>query len=542
MDNKSKVTERTRLRFWIATIIALGIFFRFVNLDHKVFWGDEGFTALRISGHTIKDFVGHFYVNGKSVSAIEIQKYLRPNPDRGMQDVINGLAAEDPHLPFLHIVLVRFWAQCFGGSVAVLRSLSAVLGVLALPAMYWLCLELFRSRSVAWMGVALIAVSPFHVLYSQEARSYSLWTLMILLSSALLLRSLRQSNPLHWSLYAVSVALGMYSHLFYIFVALGHGIYVCVLERFRLSRTLLAYLIATAFGAATFVPWAILLFDNRGQAEKMVGVAWRESRFSLTTLISMWIGNISRLFFDVGLGSQDSFQTILPFTPLLLGFIALAAYSIYFLMHQAKPQIKLFVGILLVTSTLFFLASDFLIGGRLSGMPRYSIVLYIGIQLAVAYTFASKLFDTSKRFEWKLLIGVVFSLSIFSCAVSVPEKVWWHKGPPTTRYIPQAAAWINQTKNSWVITDQGFFSIPALAHELQPDIRIELVPQGEAPILPRGDRNILVFQPSPSLLQSLEADGGLKPIPGTGSTLYQLEVNPALKNRVPDKAAEATSP
>jgi len=542
MDNKSKFTEWTRLRFWVVTIVVLGIFFRVVNLDHKVFWGDEAFTALRISGHTITDFVKDFYGTEKSVSAIDILEYLRPNPAKGMQDVIDGLAAEDPHLPFLYIALVRFWAQWFGGSIAVLRSLSVVFGVLALPAMYWLCSELFRSRSVAWMGVAVIAVSPFHVLYSQEARSYSLWTLMILLSSALLLRSLRQSNPLYWSLYAVSVALGIYSHLFYIFVALGHGIYVLVVERFRLSRLLIAYLIATACGAATFVPWAILLFDNRGQAEKMVSVAWRESNFSLPSLMSMWIGNISRLFFDVGLGSQDSFRTILPFTPLLLGCILLAAYSIYFLMRQAKPQIRLFVGILLVTSTLFFLASDFLIGGRLSGMPRYSIALYLGIQLAVSYTFASKLFDARKRFEWKLLIGVVFSLSIFSCAISVPEKVWWHKGPPTTRYIPQAAAWINQTKNPWVVTDQGFFCIPALANELKPDVRMEFVPEGEAPRLPRGDRNILVFQPSPLLLQLLGADGGLKPVPGTSSTLYQLEVNPAPKVRATDKGSKATAP
>lgn len=542
MDNKSKLTEWTRLKFWIATIIALGIFFRLVNLDHKVFWGDEGFTALRISGYTGKEFNENLYGRGESVSSIDLQKYLRPNPDKGMQDVINGLAFEDPHVPVLYIVLVRFWAQCFGGSIAVLRSLSAVFGVLSLPAMYWLCLELFESRSVAWMGVALIAVSPFHVLYSQEARSYSLWTLMILLSSALLLRSLRQSTPLHWFLYAISIALGIYSHLFYIFVALGHGIYVLVLERFRLSRTLIAYLISSAFGAATFVPWAIILFANRVQAEKMVSVAWRDAKFSLPSLVSMWVGNISRLFFDVGLGSQDSFRVILPFIPLLLSFILLVIYSVYFLMHQAKPQSRLFVGLLLGTSTLFFLASDFLIGGRLSGMPRYSIALFIGIQLAVAYTFALKLSATHKRFEWKLLIGIVFSISIFSCAVSVPEKVWWHKGPYTTRYIPQAAAWINQTKNPWVITDQGFFSVPTLAHELKPEIRIALVSKGEVPSLPMGDRNILVFQPSQGLLQTLKAEGALKPVPGTGSTLYQLVKNSDLKDRAADENSEATSP
>lgn len=44
--------------------------------------------------------------------------------------------------------------------------------------------------------MALIAVSPFHVLYAQEAREYSLWTVTILLSSAALLRAMRVKTKL----------------------------------------------------------------------------------------------------------------------------------------------------------------------------------------------------------------------------------------------------------------------------------------------------------------------------------------------------------
>jgi uncharacterized membrane protein len=507
---------------WVIAIVILGIFFRFINLDRKIFWEDESFTALRISGYTHQEVVENLYVTGQSVTFAEIQKYLSPNSDKGIQDMIHGLAIEDPHVPVLYFVLVRCWAQCFGGSIAILRSLSAVFGVLCLPAFYWLCIELFRSRPIAGIGMALLAVSPFHVLYSQEARFYSLWTLTILISSALLLKSLRQSTPIYWLLYAASVAIGIYSHLFFIFIAFSHGIYVLVLERFRLTRSLITYFLASAVGLSTFMPWAIVLFDHRVQAAAMMQSAWRSVNFSLLSLMTMWTGNISRLFFDVGIGSQDSFQTILPVIPFLVGAIALALYSAHSFIWSSPLPARLFVIILTSVSMLFFLASDLFIGGRISGMPRYSLALFIGIQLAVASTLGTQLPYLSKRFGWKLLIGVLFSINVFSCAISIPEKIWWHKGPHTTRYIPQVAALINQMENPWVVTDLGFVNIPAIAHELNPDIRIQLVLKGTIPQLP-PDRQILAFQPSSTLQQILQTQGKLTPIAHTGNTLYQLE-------------------
>jgi hypothetical protein len=58
---------------------------------------------------------------------------------------------------------------------------------------------------------ALIAVSPFHVAYSQQAREYSLWTLLILISSALLLRGLRTGKLFLFVLHGVTVSLGLWS-------------------------------------------------------------------------------------------------------------------------------------------------------------------------------------------------------------------------------------------------------------------------------------------------------------------------------------------
>ncbi len=161
------------LRFLLIVILALGVFFRFVNIDRKVYWFDETFTSLRISGYTEKEAIAQL-CNNQQIGVEDLQKYQHPTPGRTLTDTLKSLALEDPQHPPLYYLMTRFWVQWFGSSVAVIRSLTALFSLLALPCMYWLCLELFNSSLVASVAVAMLAVSPFHVLYAQEAREYSL--------------------------------------------------------------------------------------------------------------------------------------------------------------------------------------------------------------------------------------------------------------------------------------------------------------------------------------------------------------------------------
>lgn len=39
------------LRFLIIILLVIGIFFRFVNIDKKIYWGNEVLSSLRISGY-----------------------------------------------------------------------------------------------------------------------------------------------------------------------------------------------------------------------------------------------------------------------------------------------------------------------------------------------------------------------------------------------------------------------------------------------------------------------------------------------------------
>ncbi len=60
----------------------------------------------------------------------------------------------------------------FGESEFVLRLLPALLGVLTIPVVYFIGKE-FRDQNVGLIAAALLAFSPFHIYYSQEARAYA---------------------------------------------------------------------------------------------------------------------------------------------------------------------------------------------------------------------------------------------------------------------------------------------------------------------------------------------------------------------------------
>jgi mannosyltransferase len=97
--------------------------------------------------------------------------------------------ASDVHPP-LYFWSLWAWVQAFGESEVALRLLSVLFGVLTVAAVY----ALARHLAGRWAGAvagALVAVSRFHVWWSQETRMYVLAGLLGALSLLYLLRWLR---------------------------------------------------------------------------------------------------------------------------------------------------------------------------------------------------------------------------------------------------------------------------------------------------------------------------------------------------------------
>ncbi len=75
----------------------MGIFFRFANLENKVYWIDEGYTCGRISDYTESEFIQEFG-DGQIKEIKSIQKYQRINAEKSVFDTVKGWALEESQL------------------------------------------------------------------------------------------------------------------------------------------------------------------------------------------------------------------------------------------------------------------------------------------------------------------------------------------------------------------------------------------------------------------------------------------------------------
>ena len=112
----------------------------------------------------------------------------------------------------LYYALLRIWLH-FGSTEFFIRGLSVVFAALSIPAIYWLANLLF-DRKVALVASALLALSDFHIRYSQEARSYALFFLLAMLSSSFLILFLQQPRKRWRIAYTVTTILAVYAHLY----------------------------------------------------------------------------------------------------------------------------------------------------------------------------------------------------------------------------------------------------------------------------------------------------------------------------------------
>lgn len=541
--------------FFILTLLVLGIFFRFVNIDKKVYWHDEVYTSMRISGFT-GDEVGKEIFTGKVIGVKELQKYQQPSPDKGLDDTIKALAGHPEHPP-LYYLMARFWVQLFGSSVAVIRSLSAIISLLAFPCLYWLCWELFNSGAfhyrsntllpklnskianfsppassaspapsasplVGWMAIALLSISPFHILYAQEARQYSLWTVTILLSNAALMRAIRLKNSSSWMVYATTLILGLYTSLFSVLGAIGQGIYVVIVENFRWTKTIKAYLLASLIAIIAFIPWILLTIYNWESLER--NTTWTNMPMPRWILIVIWLLNLSNIFVDLIFPFNHPFTYIVP--PI---FFILIGYAIYFLCRHTPKQVWLLIITVMMATIVPLILPDLIFGGQRSASTRYFIPCFIGIQVAVAYLFAHQLTCASfwRRQIWQGIIAVVISCGVVCCAISSQADTWWNK--IVSYDNPQSARVINQASQPLVISnpsDTNTGQLISLSYLLDEKVKFQLVGQPEIyiPQIAAGFSDIFLFYPSEILRKGLEEKYGDKIEPIENVPLLKLTI------------------
>jgi uncharacterized membrane protein len=469
------------LRLLCILILTIGVFCRFMALDQKVYWYDEVSTSLTVSGYTELDVVRDFAGVSAPIVPSDLQQYQQIKPGSTVLNSIYRLTQENPHHPPLYYILARFWAQLFGTSITAMRCLPALISVLILPAIYWLCIELFglptvvsdRPKAIGYLAMVLVAVSPLHLAYAQEARQYSLWMLMIVLSGATFLRAIRLKTPNSWRLYGLTLVLGLYTQLFFGLIVLAHGLYVGIMQRWRFTRSVKAYLISTITALLAFSPWMMVMARQYHQANRLTEWTWI---YPLTPLMRLqfWLHNLSLTFLDLGHSAYYP-----PLVPVYLSLMGLIVYAIYGVCRRTPPAVWLFLLLLMGVTSLPFILPDILLGGRRTVTPRYFLPAYLGVQIAVAHLLHYGYAKYWGGWLWPQYVSrsitiILVITGLISMMVYFQHQIWWTKDfNIDNRSIAQM---INRSTKPFVVNNGPVPYLISLSYELEPKVKISLQP------------------------------------------------------------------
>ena len=210
-------------RRFVLLVILLAVVLRFYRLGADGLWIDEYFTWFNVN----------------------------PPPGHGFweqfRDNIQGPLYLAVLWPFVGDNLSEF----------LLRLPAALAGVAAVSLVMRLGRELGDARSGAWAGL-LLAVNPFHVWYSQEARGYAFLVLFSLAATLVLVRMLREGATVRSGLaYGLLSALAVLSNMSALFLCVAQGIAVLVLARPWRPEQRRGWLTAFGLVALVSMPWLL---------------------------------------------------------------------------------------------------------------------------------------------------------------------------------------------------------------------------------------------------------------------------------------------
>ena len=323
-------------------VLLLGTALRFNGLSGRSLWGDEINTAVLFVGKSLRYIATHFHPNNHTLFSI-----------------------------LAHIFTMQ------GSSDYLLRMPSALFGIAAIAALYRLGKVAFNSGT-GLIAALLLAISPYHLAYSQEARGYSGVVFFSALSVSYLFQAIDSGQRRYLVAFVLTTTLLLYTHLFSILLL---GAEVCVLGgsllaewlskmkigtpmRSHVRSWLVALLVLTVLLAILFAPlWLSLLsIIDKAYAGDYAGslsysTDWRLDAPSLLKLLLSFAGSrtgrweslsaCSLAFFSLGLilsaarrlkhGFALASLLLLPFLavavldPLLGGFYAYSRFFVFLL-------------------------------------------------------------------------------------------------------------------------------------------------------------------------------------------------------------------
>jgi uncharacterized membrane protein len=273
--------------------IAVGLVLRFWNLDLKPLWLDETITLLFALGHRYDD------IPRETLLPLTDLLGTLPWQPQSCGAIAQSVSQQSTHPP-LFFCLMHQWLgvlQHSGHSLLwQVRSLPALFGVGAIAAVYALNLVAFSGKAGLW-AAGLMAVSPFAVYLSQEARHYTLPMLAITLSLIPFVQIGKAGltkTPLGWWSWLAWIglnSLGFYIHYFCVLAFVGQVVVLGTIS-IRQRRQFIPLTISMGLYGVSLIPWLPFVLGHTQRPE----TEWLT--FGGSGILD-WLGPIARLLAGV---------------------------------------------------------------------------------------------------------------------------------------------------------------------------------------------------------------------------------------------------
>ncbi len=251
----------------LVLIITLAGVLRFYNLGEHSFWYDEAASAMNV--RTISEWT--------------------PTNEWGPFT----FAKRERVPPFYFLLSVPFYN--ISQSEWVLCLPSVIFGIASIPLIYLLGSQLLNKR-IGLVAASLLALSPFHIYYSQEFRPYSLFLFLSLLAFCFATLVILKNKKIYFAGMIISIVLGIYTHTFMVFVFLLLDIYFVL--GWKTNRHLLkSWLLSHLLIALLCIPeiYILLYHISRGNTNL---INYPPGILSIVSTIYLF--TVGRVFFPTG--------------------------------------------------------------------------------------------------------------------------------------------------------------------------------------------------------------------------------------------------
>jgi uncharacterized membrane protein len=391
---------KSRHSLILAGILLIGLALRFWNLNAKPVWLDETITALFSLGRSYTDVPLN-----QAFAIADLDQIFRLNAGTTCPRIVSRVTTQSVHPPLFFCWLHDWmrWLQPLEKSwLWKLRAFPALWGGLAIAAVYHLNRVVFSPRA-GLAAAALMAVSPFAVYLSQEARHYTLPIVLVLLALIGLHQILidlqqPQHRPAVWFGWIAVNSVGFYVHYFFLLSFIAQVATLLLLlwqqardRKFKLEPStepvprsrLIAVVLAISAVVLTYVPWLPTFVHHLSRPE----TDWLQRQDSgwlhwLAPLYQIPIGWILMVI-ALPVERQPPWLEIAAGV-MMIGFSLWLAWQVAGRLKALwnDPATRLptrLLGFYVLVVLLEFLAIVYLLGKDITQVPRYNFIYFPAI-------------------------------------------------------------------------------------------------------------------------------------------------------------------